>query len=328
LIQREIIGRRLARSHRVRVGALLLSTLVFVAIFADFLAGDAPLVSLGESPQILPGVVHPARYSTMDEESIAASFGAGPNIWPLVRFGPERETPEVLARPSGAHPFGTDERGRDVFARVVYGVRTALGMSLAAVVASLVLGVALGGAAGFVSRAWDRRLELLIQIVDSFPVVIVVALVRAIEGKPSSLSLIVAVAIVRWAEVARLIRAEVLRASSEEYVLAARAFGSSRGTIFVRHILRNALGPAMVSSVFGLASIALLESVVSFLQLGARAGVPSWGETLAEAARHPTELRLLLAPGAMLLVTVGASYLVADSLRDAFDSRIPPREHH
>jgi peptide/nickel transport system permease protein len=326
LIQREIVARRLAGSHRARVGALLLSVLVMIAIFADFLAGDAPLASFGRSPQVFAGVVHPSRYEAIDDATIAATFGPGTAVWPLVRFGPERETSAILARPSKAHPFGTDERGRDVFARVVYGVRTALGMSLAAVLGSLLLGLGLGGAAGFVSRTWDRRLERLIQIVDSFPVVIVVALVRAIEGKPSSLSLIIAVAIVRWAEVARLVRAEVLRASTEEYVLAARAFGASRSSIFLRHILRNALGPVMVSSVFGLASIALLESVVSFLQLGARAGVASWGETLAQAARHPSELRLLLAPGAMLLVTVGASYLVADSLRDAIDARIPPRE--
>lgn len=325
MIHREIVGRRLAKSSRARVGALLLSLLVMIAIFADLLAGDAPLASFGKAPQVFAGVVHPARYATMDAAEIDATFGPGTAVWPLVRFGPERETETALADASPAHPFGTDERGRDVFARVVYGVRTALGMSLAAVLASLLLGLALGGAAGFVSRAWDRRLERLIQIVDSFPVVIVVALVRAIEGKPSSLSLILAVAIVRWAEVARLVRAEVLRASTEEYVLAARAFGSSRASIFFRHILRNALGPVMVSSVFGLASIALLESVVSFLQLGARAGVASWGETLAQAARHPSEVHLLLAPGAMLLVTVGASYLVADSLRDAIDARTPPR---
>lgn len=326
MIHREIVARRLARSHRARVGALVLSFLVMVAIFADFLAGDAPLASFGPTPQVFAGVVHPARYATLDDEQIERTFGPGLAVWPLVRFGPERESGAVLASPSRAHPFGTDERGRDVFARVVFGVRTALGTSLAAVLVSLLLGLALGGAAGFVSRAWDRRLERLIQIVDSFPVVIVVALVRAIEGKPSSLSLIVAVAIVRWAEVARLVRAEVLRASQEEYILAARAFGASRTSIFLRHILRNTLGPVMVSSVFGLASIALLESVVSFLQLGARAGVASWGETLAQAARHPSELRLLLAPGATLLVTVGASYLVADSLRDAIDARIPPRE--
>lgn len=324
---RTIVARRTLGSRRARLGTFVLATLLFVAVFADFLAGDAPLVAFGATgTHVLPGLVHPDRYAKLDDAGIARTFGPGTAVWPLVRYGPERETPAALVGPSAAHPLGTDERGRDVFARLVYGARTALGASLAAIFASLVFGIALGGAAGFISRAWDRRLERLVETVDTFPAIIVVALIRAIEGAPSALSLVVAVAIVRWAEIARLVRAEVLRSVGEDYVLAARALGSSRTRVFARHMLPNAVGPVLVSSVFGVASVALLESAISFLQIGKRSDVASWGETLAEAARHPSSTLLLFGPALLLLLTIGASYLVADALRDAFDAKTPPRE--
>ena len=161
----------------------------------------------------------------------------------------------------------------------------------------------------------------LVETVDTFPAIIVVALVRAIERQPSALSLVIAVSIVRWAEVARLVRAESLRVAAEDYVMAARALGASRARVFVRHVLPNAIGPVFVSSVFGIASIVLLECAISFLGMGAPTDVPTWGETLAEGAREPAHLRLVLLPGLLVLLTVGGSYLVADALRDAFDPR-------
>ncbi|HSN98006.1 MAG TPA: ABC transporter permease subunit, partial [Candidatus Nanopelagicales bacterium] len=130
-----------------------------------------------------------------------------------------------------------------------------------------------------------------------------------------------AVAIVRWAEIARLVRAEVLRASTEDYVLAAKALGCTELRVFYRHILPHAIGPVIVSSVFGVASVVLLEAAISFLPMGSPTPAASWGETLAQAARHPDELRLLLLPGSLLLLTVGGTYLLADALRDAVDAR-------
>jgi peptide/nickel transport system permease protein len=181
------------------------------------------------------------------------------------------------------------------------------------------LGVALGGLAGYSGGFWNDRLARLVETIDTFPAIIVVALVRAIERQPSALSLVLAVAFVRWAEVARLVRAEVLLASTEDYVSAARALGVSPFRIFWTHILRNAMGPVIVSSVFGIASVVLLEAAISFLGMGAPSQVASWGETLAEGARNPTELRLIILPALALLAMVGGLYLIADALRDAMD---------
>src|SRR5262249_58948591 len=133
---------------------------------------------------------------------------------------------------------------------------------------------------------------------------------------------VIAVAFVRWAEIARLVRAEVIRATREDYVLAARALGASPGRIFARHILPNAMGPVMVSSVFGVASVVLLEAAISFLGMGAESRVASWGETLAEGARDPGRRRLLLLPGVLLMATGGAADLIAAAPKAAEETRV------
>jgi peptide/nickel transport system permease protein len=194
-------------------------------------------------------------------------------------------------------------------------------LSLTAILLSTVFGVFLGGLSGIRGGLSRSILVRLVETVDSFPAIIVVALVWAIERQPSSLSLILAIAFVRWAEVARLVHAETLRATAEDYALAARALGASRTRIFLHHVLPNALGPVTVSSVFGVASVVLLDASLSFLEMGTPTDSASWGELLAQGARHPYALRLLIVPGLLLLMTVGGSYLLADALREAMDPR-------
>ncbi len=318
-----VIWRRVAQSRRVTLGAVVLGLLALLGIFAELLAAPAPIAWAGpRGVEVLPAITRAAELEALTEDELAARYEGGAALWPLVRYGPTRPTAEGPHAPSSLrHPLGTDAEGRDLAARLIYGARTAIGLSLSAVLAGMLLGVALGGLAGTYRGFWNDRLVRLVETVDTFPAIIVVALVRAIEREPSALSLVIAVAIVRWAEIARLVRAEVLRASAEDYVLAARALGSPRIRVFYRHILPNVIGPVIVSSVFGVASVVLLEAAISFLAMGAPAHAASWGETLAEAAHHPGELRLLLLPGALLMMTVGGSYLLADALRDAIDPR-------
>jgi peptide/nickel transport system permease protein len=310
---------RLGRSRRLALGVAVLGCLALAGLFADLLASTTPVVARRPDGAL---VLFPALF----ERDEARRQALTPVVGALVDHGPDDERAAALEPPSARHPFGTDARGRDVFARVAFGARTALGPGLAAVALSLVLGVALGGAAGQVGGRWSGILERLVQTVDTFPAILVVAIARAIERDPSALSLVLGVAAVRWAEVARLVRAEVLRERGEAYVLAAKALGATPARIFTVHVLRNALGPVLVSSVFGVAAVVLLEAALSFLALGAPVRQASWGETLAQAARHPGELHLLLPPAVALVATLGASYLVADAVRDALDPRaVRPR---
>lgn len=304
-------------------GLVVIGFLTLAGVFAEILASPAPLFASGpDGTAFLPGVVHAAAYEGKPRLEIEARHAADTTIWPLVRYGPNTPGDAGPNAPSGdRHPLGTDAKGRDLFARIVWGARTALGLSASAVLLGMILGVALGGLAGYERGFWNDRLVRLVETVDTFPAIIVVALVRAIEREPSARSLVIAVAFVRWAEVARLVRAEVLRAGAEEYVTAARALGASPARVFFRHILPNSLGPAIVSSVFGVATVVLLEAAISFLGMGGESRAASWGETLAEGARDPERLRLIVLPGVLLALTVGASYLVASALREAMDPR-------
>lgn len=205
---------RLARSRRVLVGLVLLGTLTLVGIFAEIIASPAPIVAFGRGEiALFPGVLRPATYEALTRAEIDRLHANDSAVWPLVRYGPIAPTEEgPNAAVSSAHPLGTDALGRDLAARLVYGARTALGLSLPAVLLGMLLGVGLGGLAGILRGFWNERLVRLVETVDTFPAIIVVALVRAIEHKPSALSLVIAVALVRWAEVARLVRAEIGRA--------------------------------------------------------------------------------------------------------------------
>jgi peptide/nickel transport system permease protein len=318
----QILWRRFSRSRRAILGATVLAILALGGVFAELVASPAPIACIGPGGlAVLPGVVHASDYAAKSREDVERLHREDRALWPWVRFGPNTPGDAGPNAPAGAgHPLGTDAEGRDLVARLVYGARTALGLSLFAVTLGMILGVALGGVAGYQRGFWDERLARLVETVHTFPAIIVVALVRAIEQRPSALSLVIAVAFVRWAEVARLVRAEVLmRAATEDYVVAARALGASPTRVLVRHVLPNAILPAVVSSVFGVASVVLLEAAVSFLGMGVESRAASWGETLAEGARDPARLRLLVLPGSLLMVTVGASYLLASALRDASD---------
>ncbi len=321
MIHRERTRRLLVNSRRAVFAVVLLGLLALAGIFAEVLASPAPIVAAGPGGLVvLPGVIHAADYAGRSRADIERLHQGDAALWPWVRFGPNTAGEAGPDAPADAdHPLGTDAHGRDLFARLVYGARTALGLSLFAVLLGMLLGVALGGLAGYQRGFWDDRLVRLVETVDTFPAIIVVALVRAIERQPSALSLVIAVAFVRWAEVARLVRVEVVRAKSLDYVTAAQALGASPSRILARHIFPNAIGPAVVSSVFGVASVVLLEAAISFLGMGAESRVASWGETLAEGARDPAHLRLLVCPGALLMMTVGGTYLLAAALRDAAD---------
>ena len=300
----------LASSRRARAAVAILGMVALIAIFADVLASPEPLVAWGDRVELFRSVVG-AGTETPPADGIYAPIRADPRVG---------EAPALLA-PSAEHLLGTDERGRDVLARLLHGARAAVGTSVLAIALSLLLGLALGALAGSGSARWNRRLERFVEAVDTFPAIIAVAIMRTIETEPSAWSVAAGVALVKWAEIARVVRAEVLRLSLEDFVLASRALGASRLRTLARHVLPHTVGPVAVCAALGLGSVTLLETAVSFLGLGPPSDAPSWGELLAQAARHPERPMLLVAPALFIGLTVGAAFLLADAMRDATDPR-------
>lgn len=310
----------LARSRRARIGLLALATIALAALFADLLAGDAPLLAWGPGGlRVLPGVVASDEYRGLDGAQIAERHARDAAIWPLFRSGPERPAavgPEAPA--SWGHPLGTDLQGRDVLARVLHGSRQALGFGLLVVMASLALGGGLGALAGYRGGIWNELLARPVEIAQAFPQVVVVAVVRALAPDAGIVPLVVAVAAFRWADVARLVRAEVAALGEEDFVVAARALGCSRRRIVLRHMLPH-LAPALgASATFSLGSLVLFEVAVSFLGLGP-AG--SWGTLLADGLLGRAPLQGAVAAGTLLALTVGSLQLIAEVLAAVADAR-------
>ena len=275
------IRKRLSRSLRARVGMLVLSLIALPALFAEIIAAPAPVIAVGGSGFVaFPAVLPPDGYRPEWGHAEIAAFHADDfTVWPVFEHGPETVVGEADGPASGEHWLGTDSRGRDLFVRLVYGGRVALGIAILVLFSSMLLGGVLGGLAGYYGGFWDEALARPIEVVETFPSVFVVAVVRAVYPEGSLWSLALAVAAVRWAEVARLTRAEVVKASSSDFVLAARALGCGHGRVLLRHILPTAVRPTFESALFGVASVVILEVSVSFLGFGVDA---SWGATIAD----------------------------------------------
>lgn len=317
----------LRRNRAAVAGALALALLSFVAIFADLLASDLPVIaSIHGKTYYLPCVTHPTELAGWDNARVKKEVSSdGWAIHPLVEYGPSQTPTEdfaVLAPPSGRHPLGTDRYGRDVFARLAHGARTTLTVALAAVLAFVAIGAVLGAVAGFFGGPFDAFVARLIEVVTAFPTLILVLVVQAVVPHPTTLSLLGALALTRWPEVARLVRAEVILTNAQEYVLAARALGASPWRVLRRHVAPNARVPALVAGTFGLAQVVLVEASLDFLRVGLPAPVASWGETLSELREHAAAWWLLVFPGLAVFGTVVALNLVGEALRDALDPRL------
>ncbi len=228
----------------------------------------------------------------------------------------------VLLPPSARHWFGTDELGRDVLTRVLYGARVSLKVGFVAVGIAVFIGTAVGLVAGFYGGWRDSLLMRLVDIMLCFPTFfLILAVIAMLE--PSIWYIMIIIGLTGWMGVARLVRAEVLTLREREFVLAARGVGASDLRIIVRHILPNALSPVLVTATLGVAGAILTESALSFLGIGVQPPTPSWGNILT-AGKEYIEFAwwLSLFPGLAILVTVLAYNLVGEGLRDALDPRL------
>lgn len=228
----------------------------------------------------------------------------------------------VLLPPSAAHWMGTDDLGRDVLTRVVYGAQISLKVGFVAVGIAMVIGTAVGLVAGYYSGWIDSLLMRLVDIMLCFPTFFFILAVIAIR-EPSIWNIMAIIGITGWMGVARLVRAEVLSIRERDYVMAARALGASDLRIILRHILPNAMAPVLVAATLGVAGAIMTESALSFLGIGVPPPAPSWGNILT-LGKDYLEFAwwLFLYPGLAIMITALSYYLVGEGIRDALDPRL------
>jgi ABC-type dipeptide/oligopeptide/nickel transport system permease subunit len=217
--------------------------------------------------------------------------------------------------PSARHPFGTDVLGRDVFARTWAGARISLGIGLAAVALDLGVGVVYGGVAGYLGGTVDQVMARVIDVLYGVPFLLVAMALLVVRG-PGPVSVVLAIALVNWLGMARLVRGEVQRLRDRDYVLAARALGVSGPRVLFRHLLPQVWGPVLAWLSYSLPQAIFAEAFLSFIGLGVRPPLASWGSLISFAA--PTFLLdpyPLLFPAAALVLTLLACYLLGDCLR-------------
>jgi peptide/nickel transport system permease protein len=226
--------------------------------------------------------------------------------------------------PGSAHWMGTDDLGRDVFSRVVTGSRISLTVGILATLLSFVIGTTAGAAGGYFGSRIDWLVLRLIEGLLSFPLLFIVLAIVALFGA-SMTTLILALGLTSWPVEARLVRGEVMRAREREFALAAKASGASDVRLIIRHLLPHAIPPAIVSSSFGVATVILSESALSFIGLGIPLPRASWGNILATAETNLEFWWLAFFPGLAILVATTAFYFLGDALRRRLDPRLTSR---
>ena len=250
---------------------------------------------------------------------VLAAAVAAPSLAPYDPL--DIQAAERLKRPAQVHPFGTDEFGRDILSRVLYGARLSLLVGGLVTAASILVGTVIGLVAGSSPRA-DRLIMRIIDGVMAFPDILLAIALMAALG-PSLRNVVIALAFVYTPRVARVVRASVLVVVNQDYVEAARAIGAGRRRVLARHVLANCMSPIIVQGTFVAAYAMLGEAALSFLGVGVPPETPTWGGIIAAGQIYLSQAWWIsIFPGASVILSVLALNLVGDGLRDFLDPRL------
>lgn len=233
--------------------------------------------------------------------------------------------PPVWSGGNADYPLGTDALGRDILSRILYGARISLLVGAATAIGAGVLGIALGLLGGYRGGAVDYVIQRVLEVFQSFPFLLLAIVVMAVLG-PGVWNLILVLVLSRWVQFCRVVRAEALSLRTREFVVSARAMGSSGLRTAIRHVLPSVLAPAIVVATFSLATAIIGEASLSFLGVGVPPQVPTWGTMLAEGRDYMfSNPWLTIGPGVALFITVVAVNVLGDGLRDMSDPKLRGR---
>ena len=243
----------------------------------------------------------------------------GPRLAPYSYW--EQDIAAILAAPGALHKLGTDALGRDILSRLLWGTRISMTVAIVTSVIALIFGTAYGAVSGYVGGRADTAMMRVVDVMYGFPDLLLIILLTVVLGR-GMVAIVIALSVVSWVSVARLIRGEVLRLKELEFVQAARALGAGHVAVIIRHILPNTLGPLLVTLTFRIPSVILAESTLSFIGLGVEPPRPSWGNlandgwVLIRFSPH-----VIIFPTLAITLTMLAFNFLGDGLRDAFDPK-------
>lgn len=271
----------------------------------------------------------PGRRARVDWISVPVVVGALVlSFWVLVAitvqwwapFDPLEVAGERLHGPSWDNWMGTDDLGRDVFTRTMYGARNSIPIAVMVIVASVLIGSLIGAVAGFMGRWVDAVLMRVVDVALAFPPILLAMVIAATLG-PGLRNAFFAMIVVWWPIYARLLRGQVMAIKELDHVEAAVAIGATRTRILRRHVLPLSMTPVLVNATTDFGNVVLLFASLSFIGLGATPPDPEWGSMITEGAKQFYDWHIATAPGVAILTVVLASNFVGDGLRDLFDPR-------
>lgn len=326
-----IVGEQFRRSWLNRLGLWIVILMGLTAILAPVLANSEPIYLKYKGKIYIPllQTLWPMKHLNLypelagiDYDQLEKKEGAEVR-YTLVPYSPnDYDLNAILLPPDTIHLLGTDDQGRDVLSRMIYGSRISLSVGFVAVGIYVLIGIFIGAMAGFFGGKTDMILSRLIEVVICFPTFFLVLTLLAVLG-PSIYYIMLVIGVTGWTGIARLMRGEFLKLRDQDFVTACRAQGMGNTRIIFKHIMPNAIAPILVSATFGVAAAILVESSLSFLGFGVQPPTPSWGDLLSQSrAFIDIAWWLTLFPGFAIFITITSFNLVGEGLRDAIDPKL------